>query len=80
MDFNQANRDRTMAGAYSPRALPDATVSTPITWDELPGVDPHAFTVHTVQFERWRPDRDAASCGFDQLEVPTVYDLDDVLQ
>ncbi|MEV7692365.1 non-homologous end-joining DNA ligase [Microbacterium sp. NPDC089189] len=48
IDFNQANRDRTMAGAYSPRALPDATVSTPITWDELPGVDPHAFTVHTV--------------------------------
>ncbi|MBZ4486966.1 non-homologous end-joining DNA ligase [Microbacterium sp. cx-55] len=48
IDFNQANRDRTMAGAYSPRSLPTATVSTPITWDELPGVDPHAFTVRTV--------------------------------
>ncbi len=35
VDFNQANRDRTMAGAYSPRALPTATVSTPVTWDEL---------------------------------------------
>jgi ATP-dependent DNA ligase len=34
---------------------------------------------HTVQFERWRPDRDAASCGFDQLEVPAAYDLRDVL-
>ncbi|OII13060.1 ATP-dependent DNA ligase [Curtobacterium sp. MCBA15_009] len=34
---------------------------------------------HTVQFERWRPDRDAASCGFDQLEVPSAYDLRDVL-
>ena len=30
---------------------------------------------HTVQFERWRPDRDARSCGFEQLEVPGAYDL-----
>jgi len=48
IDFNQANRDRTMAGAYSPRALPTATVATPITWDELAGVDPASFTVRTV--------------------------------
>jgi DNA primase len=48
VDFNQANRDRTMAGAYSPRALPSATVATPVTWDELEGVDPAAFTVRTV--------------------------------
>ncbi len=34
---------------------------------------------HTVQFERWRPDREATSCGFDQLEVPAAYDLRDVL-
>ncbi|WP_133520264.1 ATP-dependent DNA ligase [Curtobacterium flaccumfaciens] len=34
---------------------------------------------HTVQFERWRPDREARSCGFDQLEVPAAYDLRDVL-
>jgi ATP-dependent DNA ligase len=34
---------------------------------------------HTVQFSRWRPDRDASSCGFDQLEVPAAYDLGDVL-
>ena len=34
---------------------------------------------HTVQFDRWRPDRDPRSCGFDQLEVPTAYDLDEVL-
>ncbi|MWV49614.1 ATP-dependent DNA ligase [Rathayibacter sp. VKM Ac-2803] len=34
---------------------------------------------HTVQFERWRPDREAASCTFEQLERPTAYDLDDVL-
>ncbi|WP_424447145.1 non-homologous end-joining DNA ligase [Microbacterium arborescens] len=49
VDFNQANRDRTMAGAYSARALPAATVATPITWDELAaGVEPASFTVRTV--------------------------------
>jgi ATP-dependent DNA ligase len=34
---------------------------------------------HTVQFARWRPDRDARSCTFEQLEVPARYDLGDVL-
>ena len=48
VDFNQANRDRTMAGAYSPRALPHAPVSTPVTWEELGEVDPRQFTVETV--------------------------------
>lgn len=49
IDFNQANRDRTMAGAYSPRALPHASVSTPLTWDELEaGVDPASFTVRSI--------------------------------
>lgn len=47
-DFNQANRDRTMAGAYSPRPLPHASVSTPVEWDELESADPTAFTVLTV--------------------------------
>lgn len=35
---------------------------------------------HTVKFVRWRPDRDPASCGYDQLEVPLTYDLHDVLE
>ncbi|HET8880233.1 MAG TPA: DNA primase small subunit domain-containing protein, partial [Arthrobacter sp.] len=48
VDFNQANRDRTMAGAYSPRPLPDAPVSCPLTWEELEGADPAEFTVATV--------------------------------
>jgi DNA ligase D len=48
VDYNQANRDRTMAGAYSPRALASATVSCPVTWDELPEIDPGVFTVRTV--------------------------------
>lgn len=35
---------------------------------------------HTVQFERWRPDRDARSCTYDQLETVAGYDLGDVLE
>jgi ATP-dependent DNA ligase len=34
---------------------------------------------HTAQFARWRPDRDPASCGFDQLEEPVNFDLADIL-
>ena len=34
---------------------------------------------HTVQFDRWRPDRDARSCTFDQIERPVAYDLRAVL-
>ncbi|MCU1636379.1 MAG: ATP-dependent ligase [Cryobacterium sp.] len=48
VDFNQANRDRTMAGAYSPRALAHAPVSCPIEWDELANADPREFTIVTV--------------------------------
>jgi ATP-dependent DNA ligase len=34
---------------------------------------------HPAQFVRWRPDRDPASCGYDQLERPVDFDLADVL-
>ena len=34
---------------------------------------------HTVQFERWRPDREARSCTFEQLDRPIAYDLGEVL-
>ncbi|MQA94204.1 MAG: ATP-dependent DNA ligase [Streptosporangiales bacterium] len=48
MDYNQNARDRTVASAYSVRARPMATVSTPLTWDELPDTDPNDLTVVTV--------------------------------
>ncbi len=48
IDFNQANRDRTIASAYSPRPLPGAPVSMPVRWEDLDDVDPRAFTVLTV--------------------------------
>lgn len=34
---------------------------------------------HTAHFKRWRPDRDPRSCGYDQLEEPTGYDLTRIL-
>ena len=48
IDYNQNARDRTVASAYSIRSLPDARVSTPLAWEEVPYVDPAAFTVRTV--------------------------------
>ena len=48
LDFNQNARDRTVASAYSVRPTKDARVSYPITWDEVAGVEPEAFTVTTV--------------------------------
>ncbi|HWO52423.1 MAG TPA: ATP-dependent DNA ligase [Ornithinibacter sp.] len=48
VDFNQACRDRTIASAYSPRPLPGAPVSMPVSWTELTTVSPGDFTVLTV--------------------------------
>nr|WP_109559404.1 non-homologous end-joining DNA ligase [Mycolicibacter algericus] len=48
VDFNQNAKDRTVASAYSVRATPDARVSTPLSWDEVPDADPAAFTIDTV--------------------------------
>ena len=48
VDYNQNARDRTVASAYSVRPTPDARVSTPLRWDEVPGVDAAAFTLRTV--------------------------------
>jgi len=48
VDFNQNAKDRTVASQYSVRPTPDARVSTPLTWDEVPDCDPAAFTLATV--------------------------------
>ena len=48
VDFNQANRDRTIASAYSPRPLPGAPVSMPVRWEDLDEVTMSDFTVRTV--------------------------------
>jgi bifunctional non-homologous end joining protein LigD len=48
LDYNQNAKDRTTCSAYSVRPLPDARVSTPLSWDEVPDCDPADFTVLTV--------------------------------
>ena len=48
LDYNQNAKDRTVASAYSVRPLPDARVSTPLSWDEVPTCEAEAFTISTV--------------------------------
>jgi len=48
LDYNQNAKDRTTCSAYSVRPLPDARVSTPVHWQEVPNCDPADFTVLTV--------------------------------
>lgn len=48
VDYNQMARDRTIASAYSLRARPRATVSTPLRWDELADAAPEDFDLRTV--------------------------------
>src|SRR3954451_1939169 len=48
VDYGQNARDRTIASAYSVRPTPDARVSSPLLWEEVPEVDPTAFTVETL--------------------------------
>jgi len=48
LDYNQNAKDRTTCSAYSVRPLPDARVSTPLDWSEVPDCDPAEFTIFTV--------------------------------
>jgi len=54
LDYNQNAKDRTVASAYSVRPRPTATVSAPLTWEEVPDAELEDFTLRTV------PDRYAA--------------------
>ena len=48
LDYNQNAKDRTTCSAYSVRPLPDARVSTPLNWDEIPDCEPADFTILTL--------------------------------
>src|SRR3954467_13182512 len=48
LDYNQNAKDRTTCSAYSVRPLPDARVSAPLEWDEIPDCAPADFTVATM--------------------------------
>ncbi|MCA2216206.1 non-homologous end-joining DNA ligase [Jidongwangia harbinensis] len=74
IDYNQNARDHTIASAYSVRGVPEATVSTPVTWDEVADVDPRDFTVRTV------PERFARLGDLHAGIDDTAYRLDTLLQ
>ena len=48
LDYNQNAKDRTTCSAFSVRPLPDARVSTPLHWHEVPDCDPADFTIFSV--------------------------------
>jgi bifunctional non-homologous end joining protein LigD len=48
LDYNQNAKDRTTCSAYSVRPLPDARVSAPLHWQEVPDCDPADFTLLTM--------------------------------
>ena len=48
LDYNQNAKDRTVASAWSVRPTPDARVSMPLDWEEVPGCDPADFTLATA--------------------------------
>jgi DNA ligase D len=74
VDYNQNARDHTIACAYSVRGNPEATVSTPITWDEVEDVRPADCTIATV------PARFAALGDLHAGIDDAAYSLDTLLQ
>ena len=48
LDYNQNAKDRTTCSAYSIRPLPDARVSAPLHWNEVPECEPADFTMFTI--------------------------------
>lgn len=84
LDYNQNAKDRTTCSAYSVRPLPDARVSTPLDWSEVPDCEPSDFTVLTVPAryrERGDPhrDMDATPGSLDQLLELSLRDERDGL-
>jgi DNA ligase D-like protein (predicted polymerase) len=74
VDYNQNARDHTIAAAYSVRGVPDATVSTPVRWDEITEIDPRDFTMATV------PARYAELGDLHAGIDDAVFDLDTLLE
>jgi DNA ligase D len=73
VDYNQNARDHTMASAYSVRGVPEATVSTPITWEEVDDVAPQDCTIATV------PERFAALGDLHEGIDSAVFSLEPLL-
>ncbi len=74
VDYNQNARDHTIAAAYSVRGTPRATVSAPLSWDEVDACEPDDFTVLTM------PRRYAAVGDLTDGIDDTVYDIAELLE
>ncbi len=74
VDYNQNARDRTIASAYSLRPRPGAPVSTPLTWDEVPDVDPRELTLHTVPGRVARVGNPMASMDAEAFSLETLLE------
>src|SRR3954451_54378 len=74
VDYNQNARDHTIAAAYSVRGNPEATVSTPLRWDEVDDVHPRDCTIATV------PARYAALGDLHAGIDDAVFDLSPLLE
>jgi bifunctional non-homologous end joining protein LigD len=48
IDYNMNVRGKTLNVAYSPRGVPGAPVSMPLTWEELEAAQPTDFTINNV--------------------------------
>jgi len=66
LDYNQNARDRTVASAYSVRPVPDARVSTPLHWSEVPDAEPEELRIDTVP-------RRLADIGDPSAEIDDVH-------
>ncbi|KQH79867.1 ATP-dependent DNA ligase [Mycobacterium gordonae] len=75
IDFNQNARDRTMASPYSVRRTPIATVSMPLSWDELAGADPDDYTMATVPDLVARRDDPWAGMDDDAQSIAVLLDM-----
>jgi DNA ligase D-like protein (predicted polymerase) len=74
LDYNQNAKDRTVASVYSVRPRPAATVSAPLTWDEVPDAELEDFTLRTVP-DRYRRLGDVGA-GIDAV----AHSLDPLLE
>jgi ATP-dependent DNA ligase len=71
----ETERSRFSAGKDISYVRLDPTVVVEVAYDQMEG----QRLRHTAQFLRWRPDRDARSCTYEQLDRPIAYDLNEVL-
>jgi DNA ligase D len=75
IDYNQNAKDRTVASAWSVRPTPDARVSTPLFWDEVPSVDPLHFNLKTVPERFARLGDPHASIDEKQYSIEPLLEL-----